>query len=232
MRQMKTAPTGMESRLIARYPKTPYWPFSPSLQGDRGSRDCADPLSFVGCEIVVTEKLDGSNTLIHRGRTYGRGVAHPTQEKWMAMVKKHIAWRVQEPDVLLYGEDIYAIHSIEYGPVREDRTFYAFALRRGDVFAPFHEVEAYSADHDIAVVPVLHRGEFDSVSAARDFVASTQDVPSILGGDREGVVLRKADGFGVHEFGQSVCKSVRARHVRTSQDWRRTWRACPTIPAR
>ena len=218
--------------MIAKYPKTPYWPFSPSLLEDRGSRDCADPLSFVGCEIVVTEKLDGSNTLVHRGRAYGRSVTDPSEEKWMAMVKKHIAWKVREPDVLLYGEDIYAVHSIEYGPVREDRTFYAFALRRGDLFAPFSEVEAYGADHDIAVVPVLHRGTFHSVSTVRDFVAAAHEEVSALGGDREGVVLRRAAGFSAGDFGQSVCKSVRAKHVRTSEDWRRTWRPCPTIPRR
>ena len=150
----------------------------------------------------------------------------------MAMVKKHIAFKVQEPDVLLYGEDIFAVHSIEYDPVREDRTFYAFALRRGDTFAPFCEVEAYGADHDIPVVPVLYRGTFRSVSAARSFVAAAHEQASELGGEREGVVLRKAGGFATADFGRSVCKSVRAKHVRTSEDWRRTWRACRTIPAR
>jgi len=45
------------------------------------------------------------------------------------MVKKHHAWKITDPDVHLYGEDIYGVHSIEYAPVRETETFHAFALR-------------------------------------------------------------------------------------------------------
>ena len=63
----------------------------------------------------------------------------------MAMVKKHHAWKVNEPDVWLYGEDLYGVHSIEYEPVAEHETFYAFALRHGDgAFASFAKVEAYA----------------------------------------------------------------------------------------
>lgn len=90
---------------------------------------------------MVTEKLDGGNTMIHQGEVYARSVSEPSRDKWMAMVRKHHAWKVQEPDIHLYGEDIYAIHSIEYNPVPEDRTFYAFAIRRGDQFASFAEVD-------------------------------------------------------------------------------------------
>lgn len=41
----------------------------------------------------------------------------PSEGKWMTMVKKHHAWKVNEPDIYLYGEDIYGIHSID--PTRE-----------------------------------------------------------------------------------------------------------------
>lgn len=226
---MKTDPT--DAGAVVKYPKTPYWPFSPSLMDDPRSRACADPGRFIGCEVVVTEKLDGSNTLVHRGQVFGRSVADPSQEKWMAMVKKHVAWKVREPGVLLYGEDIYAVHSIEYDPVRADRTFYVFALRRGDTFVPFCDVEAYCAEHDIGVVPLLFRGTFQSLSALRDFVASAHEQRSALGGPREGVVIRRAEGFAADAFGQSVCKSVRSGHLGTSEGWRRSWRACRTIPA-
>ena len=75
----------------------------------------------------MTEKLDGSNVLIHRGRVYRRSVAEEAANKWLGMVKKHHAWKVTEPDVHLHGEDIYGVHSIEYGAVREEETFHAFA---------------------------------------------------------------------------------------------------------
>ena len=103
--------------LDAKYPRTPYWPWSPSI----GRNDVVhpDPNRFVGEPVVVTEKLDGGNTLLHAGKVYARSVAAPSEGKWMAMVKKHHAWKVHEPGVHLYGEDIYGVHSIEYEPVPE-----------------------------------------------------------------------------------------------------------------
>lgn len=140
-----------------KYPSTPYWPYSPAI--GRDERVHPAPATFVGAPVVATEKMDGTNTLIHDGQVYARSVATPSDAKWMAMVKKHHAWKVREPDVYLYGENIYAVHSIEYGPVAEQETFYAFALRDAHgAFASFGDLEAYAASRDIPTVPVLHRG--------------------------------------------------------------------------
>ena len=56
-----------------KYPRTPYWPKSPT-QG-RPSERHESPEVFVGPEVVVTEKLDGGNTMIHRGEVYARTVS-------------------------------------------------------------------------------------------------------------------------------------------------------------
>ena len=211
--------------LNPKYPRTLYWPWSPSIGRDDGV--CANPERFVGEAVVVTEKLDGGNTLLHAGNVYARSVSAPSDGKWMAMVKKHHAWKVNEPDIYLYGEDIYGVHSIEYGPVPEHETFHAFALRDGKgAFASFAEVEAYASRKVIPIVPVLFRGSFQSVSEIRTFVEGAHAKPSALGGEREGVVLRLARGFPASEFSNSVCKSVRPGHVQTDEHWTRNWRPC------
>ena len=185
--------------LDAKYPRTPHWPYSPSIGRDEGVHP--DPDRFVGESVVVTEKLDGGNTLLHAGRVYARSVSAPSEGPWMAMVKKHHAWKVNEPDVWLYGEDIYGVHSIEYGAVAESRTFYAFALRgRDGTFASFSELEAYARQREIPVVPVLFRGCCDSVGELRGLVKNAHAEPSALGGAREGVVLRLARGFPASEL--------------------------------
>ena len=208
-----------------KYPRTPYWPWSPSIGRDDGVHPY--PGRFVGEPVVVTEKLDGGNTLLHGGKVYARSVLGPSEGKWMAMVKKHHAWKVNEPDVYLYGEDIYGVHSIEYGPVPEQATYYAFALRHGHgAFAPFSEVEAYANPREIPVVPVLFNGRFQSVAELRAFVERAHAEPSVLGGEREGVVLRLARGFPVRDFSNNVCKSVRPGHVQTDEHWSRSWRPC------
>ena len=144
----------MSLNLDAKYPKTPYWPWSPAIGREDGVH--ADPQRFVGEPVVATEKLDGGNTLLHAGKVYGRSVSTPSSDKWMAMVKKHHAWKVREPDVYLHGEDIYGVHSIEYDPVPERETF--------------EELEVYAKPREIPVVPVLFRGSFQSVAGIRAFM--------------------------------------------------------------
>ncbi|MDE0054132.1 MAG: RNA ligase family protein [Gammaproteobacteria bacterium] len=208
-----------------RFPRIPYWPYSPSIGRDDGVH--GDPYRFVSTPVVVTEKLDGGNTLLHAGEAYGRSVSAPSNAKWMAMVKKHHAWKVNEPDIYLYGEDIYGVHSITYDPVREQETFHAFALRYGTgTFASFAEVEAYAREQEIPVVPVLFKGCFESVAAIRRFIDHAHSQPSVLGGMREGVVLRLAGEIPAVEFQNSVCKSVRSGHVQTDEHWTANWKPC------
>ena len=221
--------TSWSSPLIPKYPSTPYWPYSPSL--GRGDTLHSDPRRFVGEPVVITEKLDGGNTLLHSGVVYARSTSAPSVGKWMAMVRKHHAWKVREPDVYLYGEDIYGVHSIVYGAVPESETFYAFALRYGDgTFAPFEKVESYAGQKRIPIVPVLFKGRFESVNELRGFVKRAHREPSALGGAREGVVLRLAKGFPALEFPKNVCKSVRVDHVQTDEHWTRNWKPCEILP--
>ncbi len=187
----------------------------------------SDPGRFVDVPVVVTEKLDGSNILLHNRKTYGRSVSTPSEGKWTAMVKKHHAWKVTEPDVFLYGEDVYGIHSIEYGAVREDHTFYAFSRRDATgAFAPFSEVRAYAEQKNIPIVPILFHGIFGSIAEVRKFLLHAHAEASVLGGEREGVVLRLACGFPESEFQYSVCKSVRIDHVQSTTHWTTHWRPC------
>ena len=162
-----------------KYPRTSYWPYSPVI--GRGDGVHRDPFrQFVGEQVVVTEKLDGSNTLLHAGHVYGRSVAVPSDAKWLAMVKKHHAWKVTEPGVYLYGEDIYGMHSITYEPVQEDQTFHAFALRdrKGD-FASFEELENYARQRKIPVVPVLFRGCFETLAQFQFLEVSSSKEPTM-----------------------------------------------------
>lgn len=208
-----------------KYPSIPYWPWSPTI--GRGDSLHRHPERFVGRPVVATEKLDGGCTLLHAGRVYARSVTAPSDAKWMAMVKKHHAWKVTEPDLWLYGEDIYGVHSITYDPVPEDRTFYAFALRDANgEFASFGDLERYAASRRIPVVPVLFRGVFRAIGEIREFLTRAHAEPSALGADREGVVLRLDRAFSAAEFPEAVCKSVRPDHVQTDEHWTRHWKPC------
>ena len=110
-----------------KYPRTPYSPWIPA------NRPAADKTRFAGREIVITEKLDGSNTLLHQGQASPRSADRSSASPWLAMVRKHHAWKtIPLPELQLYGEDIYGVHAIEYDPVPEKATFRPFAAREND----------------------------------------------------------------------------------------------------
>ena len=210
---------------MMKYPRTPYWPQSPSC-----GRLVADPGNFLGRECIITEKVDGSNTLLHDGKVYARSVTEPSRDKWFAMVKKHHAWKTAGLDRLyIYGEDIYGVHSIEYNAVPEERTFMAFAIRVGSTFLSFDDMDRLCLqDYGIPVVPVLWRGLVYKWSALNEILGWAANMVS-LGTESEGVVLRTAEEFPVDRFGAHVCKWVRPNHVQTDQHWRSNWRKCKVI---
>ena len=211
-----------------KYPRTTYWPWSPSVA--EGDKLHSDPAYFVGKDLVITEKIDGGNTMLHKGQVYARSVSEPSSAKWMAMVKKHHAWKVQETDVYLYGEDIYGVHSIEYGAVREEDTFFAFAMVRNQFgawwFASWEAVKDYAYDKRICTVPELFNGKVSSVDELARIVEKLMAEGSSLGGEREGVVIRTACEFPFTSLNRNVCKSVRANHVQTDEHWTRNWKPC------
>lgn len=206
----------------AKYPRTPCWVRSPSFP--RGDKVTLYLWRFINVPIVVTEKLDGSNTALRDGKAFTR--AGERAAPWLRMARKHHAWKTHGLDGTLYGEDIYGVHSIEYGPVREQDTFRAFALLQYGYFQSWERVEQTCAWLDIPIAPVLFRGEFSSVTELDDFIQAAHHEPSCLGGEREGVVLRIEQAFPECEFASNVCKSVRLGHVQTGEHWTRNWRPC------
>ena len=186
---------------------------------------------------MVTEKLDGSLVCLHRGDAFLRSMDAPSSAPWLAMVRKHHAWKLAAtPDLAIYGEDLYGIHSIEYAPMAEAETFRVFGVRAriggSDRYADWEGVEAAAAQRDLSVVPVVFRGSFPSVDAVTAFFESEIQRPSRVGGpDCEGFVLRDAEGFEADQFSCAVVKYVRPNHVQTDRHWTRHWRRAALRPA-
>jgi hypothetical protein len=216
-----------------RYPKTPHWPQSEKLHRDDTYLN--DPSAFVGVPVVVTEKMDGGNTCLFNGEVYARSVASPAQDKWFAMVKKHHGWKTtQSPDyrnVAFYGEDIYGVHSIEYGHIPENETFMLFAVHYPDSlweggWDSWQDVMRAATIFDMKTVPIVDRCVFRSEEDITKFFQNEISKPSALGGPREGFVMRHESIFAGDQFRERVCKYVRANHVQTDQHWRRNWKPC------
>ena len=94
-----------------------------------------------------------------------------------------------------------------------------FALRTGDAFAAWDAVVRYADKTGLPVVPMLHRGVFETRRELTECLAEAHREESALGGEREGIVIRRAEDFAAEDFATHVCKSVRRNHVQTDQHW-------------
>lgn len=214
-----------------KYPSTPHWPWSETVHRDDSYH--SNPEFFVGRDVVITEKLDGGNTCLWQGEVYARSTTQPSHAGWMAMVRKHHAWKTlgEDPRRVFYGEDLFGVHSIEYEAMPESQTFRLFAVRwvdgDHDVFLHWGSVAADSLNIDVPMVPVLFRGTFNSVDDITKWFREHLSKPSSLGDEREGFVMRVAEGFPTADFALNVTKYVRPNHVQTDEHWTRNWKPCP-----
>lgn len=203
-----------------KYPRTYHFPFSQgAVNDDRIQAQWQDILQH---ELVITEKLDGENSCIKSNGVYARSHAAVNRNPWARPV-----WDIWERvgrslgDLHLFGENLYAIHSIEYQ--RLEHYFYVFAVRDGDTWLSWDDVTAYAQVLELPVVPVLRRGFFDAESL-KQAIHSQQQNGSTFGGISEGVVCRTAAAFNDDLFAQNVLKYVRKNHVQTDEHWIRNWK--------
>ena len=205
-----------------KYGRTYHLPFSPGATSDDKIAESTD--SLVGIPIIITEKLDGSNTAITRPGVYARSHADYTSNPWdkpMWDIHNLIKNDLEE-DVFIFGENMYGVHSIEYSNL--DSFFYIFGIRDNNIWISWASVEEYSFLLDIPTVPVLFKGQFNTQKELKDKVEELVKEESAIGGLREGIVIRNADLFHNDDFETNVMKWVRKNHIQTDVHWQRNWR--------
>ncbi len=211
-----------------KYPSTPHWSMSEKVHRDDSYH--TDPGHFINQRRIITEKIDGGNTCLFNGEVFARSVTSPSHDGWMAMVRRHHAWKTNSSefrDVEFYGEDIYGIHSIEYDEIAQYETYRLFAVRYHDEFLSWDDVVGFAAALDVYTVPVLSDNVvFETEESLTKFLKESTAQNSVLGPVREGCVIRIPEAFNASDFSHEVCKYVRANHVQTTTHWRRRWKPC------
>lgn len=204
-----------------KYLRTPHLIWSPGKGSDDKVADSVD--SLLNVPIVITEKLDGSNSSLESdgcfARTHAGSPTHPSFDvlkAFHAQIKYKISSGVQ-----LFGENCYALHSIIYNEL--PGYFLLFNVRDLNYqparWLDWSEVELWSQEIGVPTVPVLFKG---TVSSEKELQQLTEDLaaqPSACGGEREGVVVRIESSFTDLEFKKCVMKMVRKDHVITSDHW-------------
>ena len=208
---------------MSKYNRTYHLPYSPGAIGDDKISESVK--SLIGKYIVITEKLDGENTGMQDLGVYARSHGAFTTSSWSREVRLLHKMKVENmlgDGVFLFGENLEGIHSIEYTNL--ESYFYIFGVRDNNKWVSWDEVEEYSYLLDIPTVPVLFRGIVNSEKELQKIVEDLVTKPSVLGGSREGVVVRNAGDFENEDFGENVMKWVRKDHVTTDAHWTRNWK--------
>lgn len=207
---------------MSKYPRTSHLFFSPGSTNDDRIADSAE--SLIGIDIVITEKLDGSNSSIVNKGVYARSHVDFSKNPWdreVCNIWQRIKSDLSE-DVFLFGENMEGIHSIEYTNL--ESYFYIFGVRDNNIWISWDEVEEYAYLLDLPTVPVLFKGIVNSEKELQKLTESLVSQPSKLGGPIEGVVVRNAEMFHNDDFSSNVMKWVRAGHVQTNDHWTRNWK--------
>jgi hypothetical protein len=206
-----------------KYPRS--YHFSYSLGAKNDDRINNDVSTLLGTDIIISEKIDGSNTAFSNVAVFGRSHVEPTRNSWdvkMWELHNRIKSSIDE-DMYIFGENMYGIHSIEYSELTS--YFYMFGVRYKDIWLSWDEVEEISYLLDIPTVPVLFKGMTTVDKILEGMVKDFASQPSSLGGIREGVVVRLRNSFHDDDFSNSLLKYVRKDHVQTSDThWTRDWK--------
>jgi RNA ligase len=196
---------------MSKYPRTYHLSWSPGATNDDRISDSVE--SLIGIDIVITEKLDGSNASITKDGVYARSHVDFSKNPWdkeMWNIYYKIKNDISE-GVFLFGENMEGIHSIEYSNLTS--YFYIFGVIDNNIWVPWSEVEEYSFLLDIPTVPVLFKGVVNSEKELKELTETLSKQPSSLGGIRECIVVRNADMFHNDDFSTNVMKWVRKGHV-------------------
>lgn len=178
--------------------------------------------SLLGEPIIISEKIDGSNSCLEYSNCYARTHSgpptHPSFDGFKALhstVKYNIPENIQ-----LFGEWVYALHSIAYSKLPS--YFMLFNVRNIDnlIWTSWEEVELWAEEIKVPTVPVLYRGTVNSKEELKELTDKFMEEPSVCGEEREGVVIRLSREFKDDEFYKSIVKVVRENHVKSTSHWK------------
>ena len=222
-----------------KYGRTYHFPFSPgTTSDDRINHKYWEDIQRI-TTLIHTEKLDGENNCLNQHGVFARSHAAPTTSPWTRQLRER--WELSKNDlgeIELFGENLYAIHSIKYKHIEE--YFYIFAVRIREQWLSWEEVKFYAAMFDFPTVPEIETQDVKTLTedGLKQQIINWAQEPSIFGSrdtlleqdcSREGVVSRNINEYPVSEFAHNVFKYVRKGHVKTDEHWTRNWKRAKLI---
>ena len=191
-----------------RFPHTPHlaWLGSGKPREDK-VLGAADVRAFLSGDVVIEEKVDGANLGFSvdeegRLRAQSRGSyldVNDAKGQWKPLLRwlstrQHALEDALAPDLMLFGEWCYAVHSVRYARLPD--WFLAFDVfdRAAGEFWSAERRNELARGLCIAVVPELGRGRFELEELKKRLGRS-----SLTDGPAEGLYARREGGGRVLE---------------------------------
>lgn len=209
--------------MSAKYPRSLHLPFSPGASSDDKMMTNDDVEKLMNVEVIVTEKLDGSNVCLTKDFVFSRSHGGEPAHKSFAPLKqihKYLKESIPE-NYSIFGEWCYAVHSIEYTMLQDHLNIFGVRDDNTGEWAKWSDVVFWAEILGASTVPLILRGVFSDKENFRKVITELSQLSSVYGKTREGLVVRVNEGLYVNELNQMVGlgKWVRKGHVQTDEHW-------------
>jgi hypothetical protein len=211
------------SRQSIKYPHTSYLTISPGFDPD-DVRDgkTIDATAFIGMNVIVTTKMDGSNVFFDTGKVAARNGQDATHISFDMAKAVHARIRDKIPaEYQVFCEWLYAKHSIHYtGTTALDNYCQVITVynRQTHEFMSWDSTVKVAERLGLPTVPVLCSGIRVTDQTGFNRLMFQFGTAAIKSG-HEGIVVRNIESFHHSTFGTNVGKFVRENHVSTSKHW-------------
>lgn len=194
-----------------KFPRIPHLIWSPGGTSDDKRLSSVDHL--LNKEIIISEKVDGSNLCFTSEEVYARTHStKATHKSFDAAKAMHAKLRYNiEPNISIFGEYVFCVHSIEYS--RLPGYFLAFGVRDDNtgIFYSWDNLCKYASKLSMPIVKLLFRGTISSCEELEQITTELATQQSEYGEDlREGIVIRISND--IEDFKSSTGKWVRKDH--------------------
>lgn len=227
-------PIKRSNRKQIKYLSTPFLPSSPGNEENDINLTSLAP--FVNQPLVVTIKMDGSNVCISKSggvcARNGQSADHPS----FSLLKEQFAniyHQALEDDIQIFGEWIFAKHSIHYvDEMALDSYFQIFSVydQKSELFLGWDDVEKWAERLGVPTTPIIERFLCTSLKLLerriQQMISDTVDM------GHEGIVVRIAYPFPYGSFESytttngktswkvaAIAKYVRPDHIQTTGAW-------------
>ena len=216
-----------------KFPRISHFPFSPqaisgNARDDKIATTWERYLEKFG--FVVMEKMDGSNVCLTRNNVEPRGSGMLAQNSFDWLKSKHAEIKHKIPvNYHIYGENMYAIHSIKYDTLTSP--FYIFGIYDSEYRHWLSPLNANTwaktlgfTDSIISVGGLWEHKKNIETDFKRMYDVTTDNR------DIEGYVVWANTQIPSHLFNKMVFKWVRPNHIQTDNHWSINWKKQWTRP--